>query len=687
MAIYHFSGQIMSRISKQTGKPKSPLAAVAYRSGEKLVDNIDNQSFFYKREIAPVTYILKPVHAPEWTLDRERLWNEVNKIEKNYNAQFAREFNVALPVELSKEKQEELALDFCQEAFVNRGMVADIAIHRDDENNPHFHVMLTVRPFNEDGTWGIKATRRYKYDEHGNHILDKNGKKAFYKVETVDWNKKETFNFWRKLWADKANFYLNKSGIKETISHLSNEDRGIEQLPTIHEGYVARKMEENGQKSERISFNKKVNVYNQSVSNLQKYKAKKEKIGYQNKFARKFSPSEKKNLSDIAKQLKMFVDTQSISERKMQLKEWKKSIQFTKDNESKIKQLSRIEKEEELISTAESIFDSESNRFLLQHYSTWDINSFTLEEKIAIVEKTIENNSILTEDEMELIEEEVYSNNLLTEINGLLRNRYAFVLTINHNLDKLISDRNILEKRMGISSKNFESTLKQAALQYPRDFELLKRIISATGELFKARDLMNEFYDLEIEKSYPTINIKNLSLEEKEILVVATEYYEQPISLNSISKLQRYSTDDQIKLIELLTNTDPMSKEIINKNYPDFQSENPRYLMLFKDECLRNIEQLPLSVSHMLEKINPEALAKNEFSKSNLFKDLNIQINEQIENYTHNNQVPVLSSGVTNGLLQGILEERNFGSKKQFEEDLNSNNKKKKNIHRSGPSL
>ncbi|HCX5354388.1 TPA: MobA/MobL family protein, partial [Escherichia coli] len=116
--------------------------------------------------------------------DRHKLWNEVNKIEKNYNAQFAREFNVALPLELSNQEQENLTLEFCQEAFVDRGMVADIAIHRDELNNPHFHVMLTVRPFNEDGTWGFKAKREYKFDENGNHILDKNGKKDFYKVNT-----------------------------------------------------------------------------------------------------------------------------------------------------------------------------------------------------------------------------------------------------------------------------------------------------------------------------------------------------------------------------------------------------------------------------------------------------------------------------------------------------------------------
>ncbi|MDQ0271941.1 hypothetical protein J2S17_003829 [Cytobacillus purgationiresistens] len=115
-------------------------------------------------------------------------------------------------------------------------MVADIAIHRDDENNPHFHVMLTVRPFNKDGSWGNKATRKYILDNKGNHILDKNGKKKFKKVSSTDWNDREKFKSWRKLWEKKTNLYLSSNGFNEKITHLTNAARGLETLPTIHEG-------------------------------------------------------------------------------------------------------------------------------------------------------------------------------------------------------------------------------------------------------------------------------------------------------------------------------------------------------------------------------------------------------------------------------------------------------------------
>ena len=75
--------------------------------------------------------LLKPVHAPEWYLNRERLWNEVEKIEKAKNVQLAREFTVALPVELSKQQQGELLRHFVQEVFVDEGMLAYVAIHHE----------------------------------------------------------------------------------------------------------------------------------------------------------------------------------------------------------------------------------------------------------------------------------------------------------------------------------------------------------------------------------------------------------------------------------------------------------------------------------------------------------------------------------------------------------------------------
>ena len=99
MAIYHFEAKVISR-----GKGQSAIASASYRSGEKLYSERYNKFNFYGRSVAPKTFILKPSNAPDWTLNRQKLWNEVEKIEKSKNARLARDFILALPSELNEEE-------------------------------------------------------------------------------------------------------------------------------------------------------------------------------------------------------------------------------------------------------------------------------------------------------------------------------------------------------------------------------------------------------------------------------------------------------------------------------------------------------------------------------------------------------------------------------------------------------
>lgn len=103
MSYFRLQANIISK------KSQSVVASASYRSGEQLYSERDEEMKGYKsREVAPVSFILKPDHAPEWTLDRERLWNEVERVEKAWNAQLAREVLVALPIDLSEDAQQEL---------------------------------------------------------------------------------------------------------------------------------------------------------------------------------------------------------------------------------------------------------------------------------------------------------------------------------------------------------------------------------------------------------------------------------------------------------------------------------------------------------------------------------------------------------------------------------------------------
>ena len=226
MALYYFN------ISVLTKNKQSVVAKAAYTTGTSIYSERDLETKSYKkREEQPESFILAPKNAPEWVNDREKLWNEVEKVENRYNSQIAKEIKVALPIELNNEKQAELLLEFVNENIVSRGIVADISIHRDREENPHAHILITTRPFNEDGTWGNKKKREYIFDEKGDHVLDKNGKKSFLTVPLTDWDKRDTLLEWRKNFAEKINEYYLANGINQSVSHESYEKQGIDKLP------------------------------------------------------------------------------------------------------------------------------------------------------------------------------------------------------------------------------------------------------------------------------------------------------------------------------------------------------------------------------------------------------------------------------------------------------------------------
>ena len=196
-------------ISRSAGR--SATAAAAYRSATHIEDHRTGLSFDYRaRSGVDHVEILSPVDAPDWAQDRAALWNAVEAAETRKNSQVAREIRVALPDELNHAQRVELVRDFCQRQFVDRGMVADIALHapgRDgDDRNHHAHILLTTR---EIAAEGFTAKNR-------------------------DWNAVEVLEGWREAWAQDANLALEQSGHVERIDHRTLEAQRIEALELAH---------------------------------------------------------------------------------------------------------------------------------------------------------------------------------------------------------------------------------------------------------------------------------------------------------------------------------------------------------------------------------------------------------------------------------------------------------------------
>lgn len=294
MSIFHCSIRIISR----TGG-RSAIASAAYRAGEKLYNDETGLTHNFTRKGGVVmNEILLPKNAPARFQNREILWNEVQKIEKRSDAQFAREIEVAFPTELNREQQIECARNYILENFVDKGMIADWALHDKGDGNPHAHIMLTMRGLDEHEEWLKKQKNvfanardvqgRPVYDptlpvydpkdkEHTSQYripaLDKDGRQKTrvrkgkgteYLWEKIsipanDWNDHSMAEIWRSSWADHCNRYL---AAEQQIDHRSYKRQGIDLEPTIHEGVIAIKMEQDGRNADRCRINRDVKERN-----------------------------------------------------------------------------------------------------------------------------------------------------------------------------------------------------------------------------------------------------------------------------------------------------------------------------------------------------------------------------------------------------------------------------------------
>lgn len=299
IAIYHMSAKVVSR-----GSGRSAVAASAYLSCSRMYNDYDGVQHDYTRKHGLVyrEVILPPMAPPEWK-DREQLWNAVERTEKTKDSRLAREFVVALPIELSRKAQISFLRDFIQKNFVDLGMCADFAIHDTDGHNPHAHILLTVRPLEADGTWQYKTLKEYlcirngeergftaaefktaqqegwekQYpykvgkkkvymtpsaaQEHGYIRADKHPKSTRFGRQnpvSEQWNSEEQLRDWRKAWADTVNHTFQEHQIDARVDHRSFADQGRDEQPTIHEGYHARDMEKKGLISDRCEINRQI---------------------------------------------------------------------------------------------------------------------------------------------------------------------------------------------------------------------------------------------------------------------------------------------------------------------------------------------------------------------------------------------------------------------------------------------
>lgn len=315
MAIYHLSVQVISRSAG-----RSAVAAAAYRAGERLHDERTGLTHDFSRRREEIEQrIYAPEGAPEWVRDRSRLWNAVEEAERRRDSQLSREINVALPKELSRDQHRELIDQYVREQFVAKGMIADVAIHWGNPENPHAHIMLTMRTV---GAEGFGAKER-------------------------DWNRPEMLEQWRERWAEQTNRELERAGREERIDHRSLEAQGItERLPEIHRGPHVEALERQGIETERAALSKEIQEHNGIVIDLQQ--ARVDRMVWSRELARLetgwWTSEEAQRVAEVERSLGEPLNYRVCSDRYEELREQHGSLQ---------REIAGIEKEGRRLQEAE----------------------------------------------------------------------------------------------------------------------------------------------------------------------------------------------------------------------------------------------------------------------------------------------------------------------------------------------
>jgi hypothetical protein len=238
MAIYHLNAKVISR-----GKGKSATAAAAYRAAEKIKDERTGLTFDYSRKQGVyATEIIAPDNAPDWVKSRARLWNEVELFENRKNSRLAREFDIALPGELTHSQKQELVRNFVREQLVSQGMIADVAFHDLESHNPHVHIMLTTRKISKQG----------------------------FSEKERSWDSRDFLVGIRESWSNYANQALEQAGVIERIDHRTLEEQGINRIPQIHLGADVAAMMDKGIFTERGEEYLRICAANQKIEALER---------------------------------------------------------------------------------------------------------------------------------------------------------------------------------------------------------------------------------------------------------------------------------------------------------------------------------------------------------------------------------------------------------------------------------
>ncbi|HGZ7464705.1 TPA: MobA/MobL family protein [Staphylococcus aureus] len=533
MAIYHFQNKFVSKANGQSATAKS-----AYNSASRIKDFKENEFKDYSNKQCDYSEILLPNNADDKFKDREYLWNKVHDVENRKNSQVAREIIIGLPNEFDPNSNIELAKEFA-ESLSNEGMIVDLNIHKINEENPHAHLLCTLR--------GLDKNNEFEPKRKGNDYIR-------------DWNTKEKHNEWRKRWENVQNKHLEKNGFSVRVSADSYKNQNIDLEPTKKEGWKARKFEdETGKKSSISKHNESIKKRNQQtidkmfneVDDMKSHKLN--AFSYMNK-------SDSTTLKNMAKDLKIYVTPINMYKENERLYDLKQKTSLITDDEDRLNKIEDIEDRQKKLESINEVFEKQAGIFFDKNYPDQSLN-YSDDEKIFITRTILNDRDVLpANNELEDIVKEKRIKEAQISLNTVLGNRDISLESIekesNFFADKL---SNILEK----NNLSFDDVLenKHEGMEDSLKIDYYTNKL----EVFRnAENILEDYYDVQIkelftdDEDYKAFN-EVTDIKEKQQLIDFKTYHGTENTIEMLETgnfIPKYSDEDrkyiteQVKLLQ-----------------------------------------------------------------------------------------------------------------------------------------
>ncbi|MDU0435915.1 MULTISPECIES: MobA/MobL family protein [Staphylococcus] len=533
MAIYHFQNKVVSR-----GKGQSAIAKSAYNSASKIKDYEENDYKDYSNKQCDYSEILLPKNADDNFKNREYLWNKIHNTENRKNSRLAREIIIGLPNEFNPNENIELAKEF-SETLSNEGMIVDLNIHKINDENPHAHLLCTVRGF----------------DENGNFEPKRIGNKR-----VRDWDTDDKHNEWRKRWETIQNKHLEMKGFSVRVSADSYKNQNIDLEPTKKEGWKARKFEdETGKKSSISKYNESIKKRNQQKINKMFDEVDDLKSHKLNAFSY-MDKSDSSTLKDMAKDLKIYVTPINIYEENERLYDLKQKTALITNDEDRLKKIENIEDRQKKLESINEVFKKQAGIFFDKNYPEQVLN-YSDNEKIFITRTILNEREELPFDhELEGLVKAKRFKEAQISLNSILGNRDISIESIEKE-SSFFADKlsNILNK----NNLSFDDVLenKHEGLE---DSLKINYYTNKLDVLRNAENTLEDYYDVQIrelftdDQDYKAFN-EVADIKEKQQLIDFKTYHGSDNTLKMLETgnfIPKYSDEDrkyiteQIKLLQ-----------------------------------------------------------------------------------------------------------------------------------------